>query len=347
MDTRELMNSYLRQMQQNNEEDRLNPPDLSYQSTTVDKTVPHEIDTPSYLSGLMKYPDTGGIAPGEANPYGMGGLKSQLQLATENRVKSADAAFLGMSDPHPIAKTAATLAPNFTSSNSADCADFVTAALQGAGTAVKGSSVAKDLIDNIYAAGGKAVANKDARPGDIIAWEGPQYGALKFDKAGQKVGYHVAVVAGNGSVIEGKNGKATTRTRGDFANGQVIRLDDTSGGGRMGMSTPVETPTTSPIVKQRGQYLVADYHSLTQDPHEQWLIDAESDGYLNKKNPKSTATGLGQITLSNRETYGKRLGIDPNTLDPNEQLTMMREYIKDRYGSAQKAVAFHKKNGWY
>lgn len=127
------------------------------------------------------------------------------------------------------------------------------------------------------------------------------------------------------------------------------------GGGRMGMSIPMrgESPPTSigppsPPVEQRGKYLVADYTALTEDRDLQWLIDHESDGYLNKKNPKSTAYGLGQLLYDNRTRYAKKLGIqDPNTTDPREQLAMMQEYIKERYKTPARARAFWQKNGWY
>lgn len=78
-----------------------------------------------------------------------------------------------------------------------------------------------------------------------------------------------------------------------------------------------------------------------------WLIQQESEGKVWADNPKSSAFGVGQLLKSNRKTYGQKLGFDPDTIDYNEQLQMMREYIKDRYGTPQKAMEFHKIHGYY
>ena len=78
-----------------------------------------------------------------------------------------------------------------------------------------------------------------------------------------------------------------------------------------------------------------------------FLIDKESDGRTNAKNPKSSAFGVGQLIKANRESYGKRLGFHPDTTDFNQQLKMMEIYIKERYGSPEKAAAFHQRNNWY
>jgi len=41
------------------------------------------------------------------------------------------------------------------------------------------------------------------------------------------------------------------------------------------------------------------------------------------------------------------VGVDPNTIVPQEQIACMRQYIAHRYGTPEKALAFHKSNGWY
>lgn len=338
MDTRELMNSYLRQMQQNNEQERLNPPDLSYQHTVVDKTVPHDIAIPDYLSNLMKYPETFGIAPAAINPYGMGGLKSQAQLETEKNFKIAtegpklkllqpaarmyDTVTSAFPDVKPGGWREKGSVPN--SDHPKGLALDIPVPLKSA----KGDTVANFLIDQ---PGVKYVIWNDK------IWENGKWKPYKHP-------------AGSNPTLNHEDHVHVSMKTEIPAKTQVQQA--LTGGGRMGanVSDPGQAPevqTANPIVKQRGQYLVADYHQLTQDPYERWLIDHESDGYLNKKNPKSTATQLGQLTLENRESYGKRLGIDPNTLDPNEQLSLMREYIKDRYGTSQKAVAFWKTHNWY
>jgi hypothetical protein len=82
-------------------------------------------------------------------------------------------------------------------------------------------------------------------------------------------------------------------------------------------------------------------------PAEQWIIGKESSNNVYADNPTSSAYGLGQLLLGNRQQYGRQLGFDPNTNDYGEQLAMMRAYIKDRYGSAQAAQAFWQAHGWY
>lgn len=79
-------------------------------------------------------------------------------------------------------------------------------------------------------------------------------------------------------------------------------------------------------------------------PALQWLIQKESGGRTNADNPKSTAFGVGQLLLANRQKY---LGADYNTTDYAKQLDAMRRYIGDRYGTAEKAQAFHQQHGWY
>lgn len=77
---------------------------------------------------------------------------------------------------------------------------------------------------------------------------------------------------------------------------------------------------------------------------ERFIIQNESGGETTAKNPHSTAFGLGQLILANRRHY---LGADANTTDPGLQLKAFRGYVKDRYGNADRAAAFWKKNHWY
>lgn len=85
----------------------------------------------------------------------------------------------------------------------------------------------------------------------------------------------------------------------------------------------------------------------TGDPNLDFIIGHESNWDPNAKNKTSSAFGIGQMIKSNREHYGKKLGFDPNTTDPAQQIAMMRAYVTDRYGSTEKAAAFKKANGWY
>jgi hypothetical protein len=79
-------------------------------------------------------------------------------------------------------------------------------------------------------------------------------------------------------------------------------------------------------------------------PAERWIIMRESSGRPDAKNPTSSAFGIWQGLNSTRQQY---LGADADTTDPYKQLSAMRRYIGDRYGTAEKAVEFHKRKGWY
>jgi septal ring factor EnvC (AmiA/AmiB activator) len=77
---------------------------------------------------------------------------------------------------------------------------------------------------------------------------------------------------------------------------------------------------------------------------EQWIIMRESGGDPTADNPTSTAFGLGQLLLGNRILY---LGQDYATTDCGKQLSAFRAYVRDRYGTAERAQAFWQANGWY
>lgn len=85
----------------------------------------------------------------------------------------------------------------------------------------------------------------------------------------------------------------------------------------------------------------------TGDPDLDWIISKESGGKTSAKNPRSSAFGLGQLIAANRRAYGQRLGFNPDTTDFNQQLAMMREYIRERYGNARAARQFWERKGWY
>jgi hypothetical protein len=75
------------------------------------------------------------------------------------------------------------------------------------------------------------------------------------------------------------------------------------------------------------------------------IVKRESGFNPNAKNPKSTAYGYGQFLASTRANYEKKMGMSYS--DPVNQLIMMAQYIKDRYGSPKNALAFWNKNHWY
>lgn len=75
------------------------------------------------------------------------------------------------------------------------------------------------------------------------------------------------------------------------------------------------------------------------------IVKKESSFNPNAKNPKSSAYGYGQFLSSTRAQYEKKTGLSYN--DPVNQLVMMGQYVKDRYGTPAKALAFWNANGWY
>lgn len=84
----------------------------------------------------------------------------------------------------------------------------------------------------------------------------------------------------------------------------------------------------------------------TITPDEAFIISHESGFRPNAYNKTVVrdqgrdqhAFGLGQLIDENREFHARKLGIkNPNTLNPFEQLAMMRSYINGRYGSAANA----------
>jgi septal ring factor EnvC (AmiA/AmiB activator) len=77
---------------------------------------------------------------------------------------------------------------------------------------------------------------------------------------------------------------------------------------------------------------------------EYWIIMRESGGDPTADNPTSTAFGLGQLLLGNRILY---LGEDYATTNCGRQLWAFRAYVRDRYGTAERAKAFWQANGWY
>ena len=79
-------------------------------------------------------------------------------------------------------------------------------------------------------------------------------------------------------------------------------------------------------------------------PAERWIILRESSGFPTADNPTSTAVALGQLLLGNRILY---LGRDYATTDCGRQLWAFRAYVRDRYGTAERAKAFWQANGWY
>ena len=82
-------------------------------------------------------------------------------------------------------------------------------------------------------------------------------------------------------------------------------------------------------------------------PTEQALMAHESHGWPTADNPTSTAYGCGQLLAGHRARFAKRCATTPNTTNPTASLCLMRAYITDRYGTADKALRFRRARGWY
>lgn len=74
-----------------------------------------------------------------------------------------------------------------------------------------------------------------------------------------------------------------------------------------------------------------------------YTLGMKESGWRNTaQNPTSTAYGIGQFLDATWKGYGI-----PKTSDPALQVEAMARYIKARYGSPSRALAFHLKNNWY
>lgn len=73
-----------------------------------------------------------------------------------------------------------------------------------------------------------------------------------------------------------------------------------------------------------------------------WLIDKESGGNPNARNPSSTAYGLFQFLDS---TWGTVNAV--RTSDPRGQAVAGLRYVAQRYGTPSAAAEFHRRMGWY
>lgn len=74
-----------------------------------------------------------------------------------------------------------------------------------------------------------------------------------------------------------------------------------------------------------------------------YTLGMKESGWRNTaQNPTSTAYGIGQFLNSTWKGVGMT-----KTSDPRLQVIAMAKYIKNRYGSPSRALAFHLRNNWY
>jgi peptidoglycan hydrolase CwlO-like protein len=74
------------------------------------------------------------------------------------------------------------------------------------------------------------------------------------------------------------------------------------------------------------------------------IIRRESGFNPRADNPTSTAFGLGQLLIGNRQ---RLIPENPDTIDCGLQYRAFKQYVMERYGSFEAALAFHNSNGWY
>jgi hypothetical protein len=101
----------------------------------------------------------------------------------------------------------------------------------------------------------------------------------------------------------------------------------------------------TPEQSKNGGFTVGQVHGLSEA--EAYIIQHESGGDPTAQNPHSSAFGIWQGLQSTRELYAQKMGFDPNTTDVNQQLQMFREYVSERYGTAENAEAFWRVHHWY
>lgn len=75
------------------------------------------------------------------------------------------------------------------------------------------------------------------------------------------------------------------------------------------------------------------------------LIGRESTWNSGAKNGSSSARGYGQFLNSTVTAYESKTGLSYN--NPVHQIIMTAQYIKDRYGTPEKALRHWDKNKWY
>ena len=75
-----------------------------------------------------------------------------------------------------------------------------------------------------------------------------------------------------------------------------------------------------------------------------WIMQRESNGRTTAKNPHSSAFGAFQMIKANRKRY---MGANFASTDLGAQYAAASHYVRDRYGSWDRAKAFWQRHHWY
>jgi TP901 family phage tail tape measure protein len=112
----------------------------------------------------------------------------------------------------------------------------------------------------------------------------------------------------------------------------IVNVDEGIEG--LGNFTGPWTKIMAKIAQAKG-WSLSDWRSLVQK---------ESGGNPNARNPSSGAYGLGQFLGATARSYAKYGALSS---DGSDQIRAMAQYISDRYGTPSAALAFHNANNWY
>ena len=108
------------------------------------------------------------------------------------------------------------------------------------------------------------------------------------------------------------------------------------------MKSQFETLSADQMVTATGGRASCDLSGLPSAA--QQIIQRESGGDPTAKNPTSSAFGLGQLIVANRKAL---MGANYASTNCSDQIAAFSKYTLGRYGSYDRALSFHKRNGWY
>lgn len=245
-----------------------------------------------------------------------------------------------------------------------DCSSFVRWAYEQAGVNV--GSLTGTTTDTLKKKGTK-VSYKDIQVGDMVFFD-------TYKKDG-----HVGIYVGNGKFIgaQSSTGVAVADMSSGYwkkkFNGNVRRIGGMgSSGTKAAASSKAKTGSYKTQTSYKGNLNKLNqvaknpaankaYQGFKKDLSKaiasggvpaQWavamaeLVGRESDWNTGAKNPKSTASGYAQFLKSTIKQYEKKTGLKYKGNGVN-QLIMMVHYVKDRYGTPEKALAFWDKHNYY
>lgn len=153
----------------------------------------------------------------------------------------------------------------------------------------------------------------------------------------------VKYVIYNGRIFDVRNGKGWTKYTGSNPHtGHVhISFMPTKPSGPVGGGLPMGVNT--PANFKFAQAIAPKYGWTGAELSAWYTLGMKESGWRHTaQNPHSTAYGIGQFLDKTWASYGI-----PKTSDPRLQVEAMARYIKARYGSPSRALAFHKRNNWY